>query len=276
MKKTLLSALTLVVALCANAETKTWDFTNWSDATKANLGATDSNWSDIEKEANQDDPSFSVNGNCYWQVAASTTWNNSTEFLKANGVVIAETEGLYFTNEYNNRALAIAINYPETSLGTYHGPQYLWLGGKNINYFVIPNVAAGSTITMGVESHKPTDARGVKLYVGYGNEGNKADDNLPSGAELAGPAELPTTYVEQTWTMPADATDTNVTVRNTNGCHIYFITVDDGQGAGIAGIEADDNAPAVYYNLQGVEVANPANGLYIKKQGNKATKVIVK
>ena len=45
---------------------------------------------------------------------------------------------------------------------------------------------------------------------------------------------------------------------------------------GIENIEADDNnAPAVYYNLQGVEVANPENGgIYIKKQGNKATKVV--
>ena len=33
---------------------------------------------------------------------------------------------------------------------------------------------------------------------------------------------------------------------------------------------------AEYYNLQGVRVANPENGLYIKRQGNKAEKVLVK
>lgn len=40
----------------------------------------------------------------------------------------------------------------------------------------------------------------------------------------------------------------------------------------------DDNAdaPAVYYNLQGVQVNAPANGLYIVKQGNKVSKVLVK
>jgi hypothetical protein len=43
---------------------------------------------------------------------------------------------------------------------------------------------------------------------------------------------------------------------------------------GIESIEADKNAPAIYYNLQGVEVANPENGVYIKKQGNKVTKVV--
>lgn len=38
-------------------------------------------------------------------------------------------------------------------------------------------------------------------------------------------------------------------------------------------IEAAD-APVEYYNLQGVRVANPENGLYIMRQGDKVTKVI--
>ncbi|MDE7386986.1 MAG: hypothetical protein K2N28_07590 [Muribaculaceae bacterium] len=38
----------------------------------------------------------------------------------------------------------------------------------------------------------------------------------------------------------------------------------------------DEAAPAVYYNLQGVRVENPANGLYIKKQGNKVSKVVIR
>lgn len=47
--------------------------------------------------------------------------------------------------------------------------------------------------------------------------------------------------------------------------------------AGISDIEAEDNSTeAVFFNLQGQKVANPAAGLYIKVQGNKATKVIVK
>lgn len=51
-------------------------------------------------------------------------------------------------------------------------------------------------------------------------------------------------------------------------------------GLSNSGIEetvvSDENAPVVYYNLQGVRVENPSNGLYIKRQGNKATKVFVK
>ena len=36
-----------------------------------------------------------------------------------------------------------------------------------------------------------------------------------------------------------------------------------------------NNAPVEYYNLQGVKVNNPANGIFIKKQGSKATKVVL-
>lgn len=47
------------------------------------------------------------------------------------------------------------------------------------------------------------------------------------------------------------------------------------QSQGISGINAD-NAPAEYFNLNGVRVANPENGMYIMRQGGKVSKVIVK
>ncbi|MDE6801851.1 MAG: hypothetical protein K2J06_03700, partial [Muribaculaceae bacterium] len=51
----------------------------------------------------------------------------------------------------------------------------------------------------------------------------------------------------------------------------------EGEKAGIDEIASDDaNAPVEYYNLQGIRVENPANGLYIRKQGSKATKVLVR
>lgn len=44
----------------------------------------------------------------------------------------------------------------------------------------------------------------------------------------------------------------------------------------VTNIAADNNETTVYFNLQGVQVANPENGLYIAVKGNKATKVLVK
>lgn len=45
---------------------------------------------------------------------------------------------------------------------------------------------------------------------------------------------------------------------------------------GVEEIEAAENAPVRYFNLQGVPVKNPENGVYIRIAGNKATKVVVK
>lgn len=47
-------------------------------------------------------------------------------------------------------------------------------------------------------------------------------------------------------------------------------------GSGVQNIAIDDeNAPVEYYNLQGLRVANPDKGLYIVRQGNKTSKVIL-
>lgn len=48
-----------------------------------------------------------------------------------------------------------------------------------------------------------------------------------------------------------------------------------GAESGLATIVADENAPVEYYNLQGVRVANPENGLYIRRQGSKVEKVVL-
>lgn len=47
-------------------------------------------------------------------------------------------------------------------------------------------------------------------------------------------------------------------------------------GAGVDDIVVDEDAPVEYYNLQGIRVENPTSGLYIKRQGNKTVKVLVR
>lgn len=58
---------------------------------------------------------------------------------------------------------------------------------------------------------------------------------------------------------------------NTDPVNVKFSS----EGAGVGNIAAD-NAPAEYFNLQGVRVANPENGLYIVRQGGKVSKQLVK
>lgn len=74
-----------------------------------------------------------------------------------------------------------------------------------------------------------------------------------------------------------------LTYKCNNGIGLYCIAEEGFKdlypdGAGVEGIEMDEviDGEAEYFNLQGVKVANPENGLYIKKQGNKASKVLVK
>lgn len=47
------------------------------------------------------------------------------------------------------------------------------------------------------------------------------------------------------------------------------------ENSAITEVNAELNAPTVYYNLQGVKVANPTNGIFIKKQGNTTLKVVL-
>ena len=265
MKKIFTLALA-AVALTSAAQNRSWDFTHWSEATLANLRASNANggnWTDIEK-ADATEPTEKSKDNCFWQISATADLTDEG-YLTANGVVIAELEGLKYTNEKQNRSLAIAVDYPEANLasdfGPYQGPSYLWLGSKNINYFMIPDVPANAIIKMGVESHKITDARGVKLTI------NGEELTAPDGSAVAAPM----TYEELEWSA---ANGGDVQITNTNGCHIYYIDIQD--PSAVSGIDADANAPVEYFNLQGVRVANPENGLYIRRQGNKTTKVAVK
>ncbi len=47
-------------------------------------------------------------------------------------------------------------------------------------------------------------------------------------------------------------------------------------GAGVGEMIVDENAPVEYFNLQGVKIAEPANGIFIRRQGAKVEKVMVK
>lgn len=247
----------------------TWDFTQWSDVTITNLKADAAaskteGWSDVEKKATADangEPTELSKDNCFWFTGTA----NADGELEANGEVIEELKGLTFpTTAYNSaRSIAIAVNYKDLQVyddqgqvtgsagfGPYNGASYFWLGGSDKDCFVIKNVKAGSVITMGVESHKLTNARGVKLML------NGTELNDPDGNAVA----APTVYAEQTWQVPggalvagakgdalsADAGDEvfDITVHNTNGCHIYFIDAEIGEPTpdAIQTVEAETEA----------------------------------
>ena len=65
-----------------------------------------------------------------------------------------------------------------------------------------------------------------------------------------------------------------VTGEIVNACE-YGMTKET-ESASVEGIGSADDAPVEYFNLNGMKVAEPTEGIYIRRQGAKAEKVIVK
>jgi hypothetical protein len=246
----------LISVTSAAAEgAKVWDFTQWSAATVANLKADaaaskTSGWSDVEKKADAEagaDPTEASKDNCFWLQLEAAPADGA---LTANGVVIEELKGLLFTEDATatSRNIAIAVNYSvadaSKDFGPYAGGSYLWVGGKD-RKFTIPNVAAGSTITMEVESHKITDGRGVKLM----QDGNQIGD-----------AFTPKAKESHSWTIENSG---DVVVANTNGCHIYKIEIAAGETA-IKAVKTAKADNGYIYNLAGQRVDANYKGVVIK------------
>ncbi len=242
----------------AESETQgqSWDFTKWSAETVANLiadaaASKTEGWSDVEKAADAAagvEPTEAAKDNCFW--FAGTV--NEDGSLSANGAVIKELKGLKFDSDYAaKRSLAIAVNYPSTSLGDYAGGAYLWLGGggskQTFPCFTIPGVKAGSKITVELESHKPSDGRGIGLY-----------KNSYAAENLIGEQFKPTTKDTKSWDITEDC---DVVVWNTSGCHIYTIKIEAG-AANISTIKVAAQNGAIY-NLAGQKVGKEYKGIVI-------------
>lgn len=236
--------------------TRKWDFTKWSLTTQNNMSDDafnaepnqDTRWRTFEKA----DGTGDQNGKVYWWGTKIETPSVMT--AGANAEPIAELEGLLFTCTAGN--LAVAYQYPETSLGTYHNKAYLWLGGstkKKTNATVtIPSVAPGSKITLYVESHKPGTARGVTLTAG----------DATIGEAIPAERDLYTFDMPETITEPVD-----VVLTNNDGCHLYNLCVStEGEVAtAVKGVSVKrENADQQVYTIGGVRVSNTnAKGIYI-------------
>lgn len=226
MKKSLLLSAAALTLFC-NLEARNWNFSKLSNETLTNLAA-DALWTEDEKGSGTN-----YTG-CYWfkatSVAEATDENGN---LKANGSAIKELEGLKVT-AYGSGGAAIGYNYQITADGSkwgpYHGAQYLWFAGTF--HIQIPQIAAGTTIKAGIESHKPGDNRGLDMYV--------------AGAKVAwtsGQANYPDAYDEYTWVVPGeDGELVDVEFYQNKGCHVYMIETDEKDGGSVA----DDELRVAY------------------------------
>ena len=103
------------------------------------------------------------------------------------------------------------------------------------------------------------------------------NDNNDTATAIAKSGETTANWWSPTLTQRAAASNEVVfTIDDTGRVDIKSINVNDPVVTGVEDVTVDENAPVEYYNLQGVRVANPENGIYIRRQGSKVSKVLVR
>lgn len=118
--------------------------------------------------------------------------------------------------------------------------------------------------------------KSINMFVN-GDAENTIACTLPDGSELASGAK-PAVQIESGEGVTYELTNGNVYNFYAGGTkwRLKSFSFTPGEESAITDIAADENAPVEYFNLQGMRVENPANGLFIKRQGSKVSKVIIK
>lgn len=289
MKKFLLSLATAVVALTASAENyyvvgafQGWDVANAPEMTKVG--------DNYELEVAAMKSSFKILNAQSWDATGEWAAASGTDKItlgvpfkltaKAEGVNTADLSFAEADNVNNAKLVFNPATLELTVTGTpvTVNPE-LWMVGS----FAVSNWSAP-----GPDSTSPkfTEDNGVytltSSFEGEFEFKVAAEGWAPQwGLYSAGDVlyeEIPDCVLDKKegsdpGNVKANFTGNYKVTFNIKTCELEFAKA---EGDGIEGVGVDANAPAVYYNLQGVQVANPANGLYIVKQGNKVSKVLVK
>ena len=134
-----------------------------------------------------------------------------------------------------------------------------WFTLKDKKYFIMPVTTDGTTGTRG-SNFAIFDEEGT--CVATWTEGQKAGLGAAMGSFIVVPNDDVSVYIYHF--VPGTVAE-------------KLIFAVDTKSSAVEGIEVEEaEAPVEYYNLQGVKVAEPSNGIFIKVQGNKASKVYVK
>ena len=137
-----------------------------------------------------------------------------------------------------------------------------WFKLYDKSYFIMPVTTDGTTGTRG-SNFAIYDEEGT--CVATWTEGQKAGLGACMGSFIVVPNNDYSVYIYHF-------------VPGTVAEKLCFAVEPKGGTDGVENIvvEEEINAPVEYYNLQGVKVAEPSNGIFIKVQGKKASKVYIK
>lgn len=107
-----------------------------------------------------------------------------------------------------------------------------------------------------VDNRNITFKQGETEFAGY----NQFNSNVT----------LPTDFEGKTYNIKAIIGSFNGNVQ------VQPVEIEEAASSAIDEIGADENAPVEYFNLQGIRVDNPEAGLYIRRQGSKVSKVVIR
>ena len=232
-----LAILTLLTTVSASAQStlrKTWDFREGFSAQTVNaLKADQEEFGDSKYWRNYESDAAKSDEQHFWNASKDAknsdgfacTHNGGQEKVipELDGLVLGMSNAKKFVITYDG---ATSPNEFESEGGPAigepipHGNSYIWLNGKNETIKFKAEV--NQTIKIAVESHavnksKLGEARGISLSASGGS------------LELVSGNPVPTYYTECEWNLTGDAgAVAELTLKSTNGCHIYYIIVGDG------------------------------------------------
>ncbi|MBQ2950332.1 MAG: chitobiase/beta-hexosaminidase C-terminal domain-containing protein [Prevotella sp.] len=220
-----LAALVMVMAMSANAQDairKSWDFREFStktiNALKADMEEYGPNkhWRNYESDATKaGDQSFWCAGDIADADGNPCTWSAdvATPIEEFEGLNVPGRKAKKFVVSYN---ASQKDGYADSPNGMHpYGKSFLWLNGKNETFTF--KAYCGQEIKIGVESHSNAQDRGIGLTTSAGS------------LELLSGKPTPTFFNECVWKLDGDPTElATLTIKSTNGCHIYYIIVGDG------------------------------------------------
>ena len=216
-----------------------------------------------------------------------------------NSVKGSEDATDYKTTGINVAESAVAIT------GTGSGKVYTYTPADNYKYFALKSTSTVKISSIEIYYKEKPAAPVIKdgdveiaESIEFEGDSKVVYLDLPEGvnayykfevAEEATPAEAPRRAAHTpaegfTQYVHADG----ITLTDNGTLHVYtekdgavsetrkVAVTKTGDTTAIEAIEADTTAPVEYFNLQGIRVENPENGLYIRRQGSKTTKVLVK
>lgn len=156
-----------------------------------------------------------------------------------------------------------------TNASGYAGFDTFTIGGKRY-YVTNYQTAEEYKITSGMMQLGVFDEKGM-LIAKWSNPG------YASGFGYCSISVEPVADDENSYYIYAYCATAKLDATNAQAAAAAQLKFTAGDQAGIDNIAVDETAaPAVYYNLQGVQVANPENGIFVVRRGNKVTKEIVK